>query len=203
MNTKVLILALSAAAIAAGKALTDFADQLPEDFDGDAGFTQGTIATGSIDPNTIANVELDAAGLPWDGRIHAGTKTKTQKNIWTKLKGVADNVFEAVTAELRQQYPAPVAAAPVVTAPVTTAPVVAAAPVVNIPVIAQTNYAKLSDWLAKNTGEGKILSAAWIEAAFAQNSTNLAALAADEDRSLSFLEAFRNALKSSGGTEVA
>jgi hypothetical protein len=51
-----------------------------------------------------ASVELDAEGLPWDERIHAGTKTKTQKGVWTARKGVNDDALvNSVKAQLRAQ----------------------------------------------------------------------------------------------------
>lgn len=199
MNTKILILALSAAFIGASNALNEFAEQLPNDGEGE-GFEAGSLVAGGINPADIANAELDKEGLPWDERIHAGTKTKTQKGVWTRKKGLDDKVFDAVVAELRQHYPAAATAAPVATTPML--PGTTAAPVLNIPVVAQTNYAKLVDWIAKNTGEGKIFNSAWIDAAFAQNKTTLAALAGDEETSAAFLTAFRDAYKASGGVEV-
>jgi len=61
-------------------------------------------------------VELDAEGIPWDERIHAGTKTKTVKNIWKAKKGLNDEAaVNAIKAELKARaaggVPAPVAAA--------------------------------------------------------------------------------------------
>lgn len=199
MNTKILILALSASAIAAGQALSEFAEQLPDDIDGVL-LEGATTVAGGVNPADIANAELDKEGLPWDDRIHAGTKTKTQKEVWTRKKGVADNVFDAVVAELRQHYPA-ATAAPAAAGGISV-PGATTTPVVNVPVVATTNYAKLVDWIAKNTGEGKIFNAAWIEAAFAQNKTTLAALANDEETSAAFLDAFRTAYKGSGGVEA-
>jgi len=45
--------------------------------------------------------EYDASGLPWDERIHASTKTKTAKNLWTRRRGVDDALVDAVESELR------------------------------------------------------------------------------------------------------
>lgn len=47
------------------------------------------------------NIELDADGLPWDERIHAGSKTKTAKGVWKKRRGVQPVTITEVEAELR------------------------------------------------------------------------------------------------------
>jgi hypothetical protein len=39
--------------------------------------------------------------MPWDERIHAGSKTTTAKGIWKKRKGVDQALYEQVTAELK------------------------------------------------------------------------------------------------------
>lgn len=60
-------------------------------------------------------VELDKHGLPWDGRIHAGTKRKNADGSWTAKRGVDPELVATVEAELRQVMgaaPAPVAAVP-------------------------------------------------------------------------------------------
>lgn len=54
-------------------------------------------------------IEVDANGLPWDGRIHARTKTKVADGSWKKMRGVHDHVVAKVEAELRQAMNAPVA----------------------------------------------------------------------------------------------
>lgn len=74
--------------------------------------------------------ELDKDGLPWDGRIHAATRTKTAKDVWKKKKGVDDATIAAVTAELRAVQAANKAAEhkPLNTAPPPPAAVNAAPP---------------------------------------------------------------------------
>lgn len=52
--------------------------------------------------SSVANVLVDSTGLPWDARIHAGTKTQTVKAVWKMKKGVDDALVAQVTAELRQ-----------------------------------------------------------------------------------------------------
>ena len=67
-------------------------------------------ATGAHSAAAAPTVELDAAGLPWDGRIHSGPADKKKKNAdgtWRKKRGVDDATVEQVTAELRQVMGAP------------------------------------------------------------------------------------------------
>ena len=88
--------------------------------------------------SSVAGVDLDAKGLPWDNRIHAGTKRKNADGSWTAKRGVDPALVAAVEAELRQVMGAAPAAplasavpAPPPTAPI--APVVASAPQVTAP----------------------------------------------------------------------
>lgn len=68
--------------------------------------------TAVIAPTAVpGTVERDSAGLPWDARIHASTKTKVASGAWTAKRNV-DPAFKAqVEADLRG-LPAPAAAAP-------------------------------------------------------------------------------------------
>lgn len=51
---------------------------------------------------TEAGVELDSDGLPWDHRIHSGSKGKLAKtDQWKKKRGVDPELVEQVEAELR------------------------------------------------------------------------------------------------------
>ncbi len=53
-------------------------------------------------PTIISGVKLDGEGLPWDGRIHASTKTmRVSDNTWKLLKGVDKALVEKVKGELR------------------------------------------------------------------------------------------------------
>lgn len=52
-------------------------------------------------PPAAPGIELDKDGLPWDGRIHASTKTKTVEGVWKKKRSVEQATVDAVTAELR------------------------------------------------------------------------------------------------------
>ena len=84
---------------------------------------QGHVETG---------VDLDKNGLPWDARIHAGSKLKTAKGIWKKRKGVDDATYTAVVQELEgneTETPAPPVVTPIAQAAVETpAPVVTPQP---------------------------------------------------------------------------
>ncbi len=46
------------------------------------------------------SVEVDSAGLPWDGRIHSGGKTKLADGTWRDKRGVDNSEREAIVAEL-------------------------------------------------------------------------------------------------------
>lgn len=90
-------------------------------------------------------VEVDADGLPWDGRIHAGTKRRNADGRWTAKKGINDpDLVPRVVAQLRAQMaaggvttqsadplpastPAP-STTPLAALPMTSGPVSSAAP---------------------------------------------------------------------------
>lgn len=88
--------------------------------------------------------EFDKDNMPWDERIHAGTKSKNADGRWKRKKGVEDSMVAAVEGELKSSAPiavpaqtgnVPVAApvgfaAPVVVPAAVIAP---AAPVANAP----------------------------------------------------------------------
>lgn len=61
-----------------------------------------------------ASVELDKNGLPWDERIHAGTKTKLKGGEWKAKKNVEAALVVQVEAELRARMAATPAAVPAV-----------------------------------------------------------------------------------------
>ena len=69
-----------------------------------------------VDADPVATPELDSAGLPWDERIHAGTKRQNADGSWTLKKGVDKELVAQVIEELK--------GAPVTT----TAPATPAAP---------------------------------------------------------------------------
>lgn len=108
-------------------------------------------ATADDDGPTDTNApEYDSAGIPWDERIHAGTKGRNQDGTWKRRRNTSDVTYNIVMAELAQKtagqqpsappaIPAP-PAAPVTASPagnVDTGAVPAPpAPVVQAPVMA-------------------------------------------------------------------
>ena len=64
-----------------------------------------TTGTGNAISNTTAaaatNADLDAAGLPWDDRIHSSNKKKNDKGLWWAKRGVTPALKGKVEKELR------------------------------------------------------------------------------------------------------
>ena len=80
-----------------------------------------------------ASVELDKNGLPWDERIHAGTKTKLVSGEWKAKRGVESALVAQVEAELRARMAAGNVASPVaptVPTPPLASPVGASSPTI-------------------------------------------------------------------------
>lgn len=48
-----------------------------------------------------STANTDADGLPWDERIHASTRSTKADGTWTRRRGVSDETYDAVMAELR------------------------------------------------------------------------------------------------------
>jgi hypothetical protein len=59
----------------------------------------------------LAPGERDANGLPWDERIHAGTKSKNADGSWRNRRNVPEAEYNAIVAELKAGN-APAAAVP-------------------------------------------------------------------------------------------
>lgn len=68
-----------------------------------AGESEESGASAPPPPPAGDTPDVDAAGLPWDERIHASTKKKTQDGRWKKKRGVDDATREAVEMQLRHQ----------------------------------------------------------------------------------------------------
>lgn len=82
-------------------------------------------------PPSPAGIEVDADGLPWDARIHAGGRAKNADGRWRQKRGLNDGALKArVEAELRQAMGvAATASVPVVpTVPVVPSPPTTASP---------------------------------------------------------------------------
>lgn len=59
-------------------------------------------------PTNAPGVDVDAAGLPWDGRIHSSSKEKNKTDSkWRARRGVDAGVVATVEAELRAVMAAP------------------------------------------------------------------------------------------------
>ena len=84
-------------------------------------------------------MDFDKEGLPWDERIHSSNHKLTAQGVWQRRRGVTDEVYNAVKAELLGKWEAtePVTENAPIPAPVQ-APVVAPAPVAPAPVQAFT-----------------------------------------------------------------
>jgi len=102
-------------------------------------------------------VQLDAAGLPWDERIHSSNHALTEKNLWRAKRGVDPNMKGKVEAELRATLgasaPVNAPAAPVAA---TIAPPPLALPGANLPpmpgaAVVDPAYAALVQLIAQNT----------------------------------------------------
>lgn len=78
-------------------------------------------ATG-VHRTALSDVTVDAAGLPWDERIHSGAKSKLANGNWKLRRGVDPAQVASVEAELRGDPKPPVAPPPPVTAPATSTP---------------------------------------------------------------------------------
>lgn len=88
-------------------------------------------------------IDFDKEGLPWDERIHSSNHKLTSNGVWTRRRGITDEVYESVKAELLGKWgcaepivetPAPVATPVFVPVQQEVAPVVAPAPVAPAPV---------------------------------------------------------------------
>ena len=89
--------------------------------------THGPASSGAV----AASVELDSKGLPWDERIHAGTKTKIKSGEWKAKKGVEAATVAQVETELRARVAGNVASpvVPTVPTPPLASPVGASSPI--------------------------------------------------------------------------
>ena len=57
--------------------------------------------------SSVAGVDLDAKGMPWDNRIHAESKGKIADGTWRKKRNLDPTLLATVEAELRQLMGAP------------------------------------------------------------------------------------------------
>lgn len=92
-----------------------------------------------VQPNGI---EVDSAGVIWDGRIHAATRAKVADGTWRQRRNVDPVVVDQVMAEIKQvmavPVPAPFVPAVVPAAPVETITIPAPPGVIPAPGVAPT-----------------------------------------------------------------
>ena len=103
-----------------------------------------TTAPSSDNPESqpTTGPDLDADGLPWDARIHAGSKKKNQGDgCWKKKRGIDDETRATVEAELRQVMAVP-AAPSEPTAPVPSEPAAPVPPVPPVPGVQSESQAE-------------------------------------------------------------
>lgn len=60
-----------------------------------------TGAAAQTDTAGSGNSDLDVNGLPWDARIHSGSKGKNQDGSWKSLRKVDKSIVPGIEAELR------------------------------------------------------------------------------------------------------
>lgn len=107
---------------------------VPSTPDSSAGAATPPPPTGAQSAAPVPSVDVDADGVPWDSRIHSGPADKRPKNAdgrWRRGRGVDDETYATVTAELRVANGQPAAPTPAAAPP---APPVPEAPVAAPPV---------------------------------------------------------------------
>lgn len=136
--------------------------------------------------SSVAAVELDAKGLPWDGRIHSSSKNKLANGCWKVARGKAPEYVAQVEAELKSGAPSfpPVApVAPVVpsfpTVPVVAVPAPPAATVT--PTAASSNadtltFETIMPKISALVSAGKMAPTALMQVCTAQGLPNVVAL---------------------------
>jgi hypothetical protein len=61
--------------------------------------------------NVSLGADVDKFGVPWDKRIHASTKAMLKNGGWKKKRGITDEEYNEVLAEITAAAPAPAPAA--------------------------------------------------------------------------------------------
>ena len=190
-RTKYIMYSIAAALIAAGESFKSSADNIPASAEADG---DGVIDDTGADANPGTNATppaFDSAGLPWDERIHSGSKSIKTDGTWTKKKGATPPLVAQVEAELRAKL-----STGAITQPGVQLPSIGTVTLPGVPTLAPklTNYQQLCAFLAANTGPGKTVDEAWVNSSLTAQGTSLAALAADEAGSEAWLAAFKKVL---------
>lgn len=209
-NLQYMLYSFAAALIKAGESLKDSADNVPSGVGNGAPDDDGVISTSGPSATATTGEPLntnapafDAAGCPWDERIHSGSKSIKADGTWTRRKNTPPTVVSTVEAELKAQgkWQNGSTMQPTTTnTPPTGLPMPTPTPLAKpgLPV-PQTlnNYQKLCQYLAANTGaNGKPgCDDAWVATCFAAlGVANLASLATNEPKSAEVLAAFQEAI---------
>lgn len=97
--------------------------------------TDAAAAVGLPSPTPAASGPvLDKEGLPWDHRIHAESKATNQDGTWRKKRGVTDEEFARVKAEMKAMLSGTSAQAAQVTGSTATTSIPVPAPTATAPV---------------------------------------------------------------------
>lgn len=111
-------------------------------------------ASNSSASTLTASGAVDSAGLPWDERIHASTKTTVADGTWRKKKGVSPELIAAVEAELLGK-PAAATSGPMVP-PAPTVPASVPVPPVASADADPRDFQSLVQWILPHTKNGKL-----------------------------------------------
>lgn len=134
--------------------------------------------------SSVAAVELDAKGVPWDSRIHSSSKNKLANGCWKVARGKDAEYVAQVEAELKGSPFPPVAPVAPVVPSFPTVPVVAvpAPPAVTVtPTVASSNadaltFETIMPKISALVSAGKMAPTALMQVCTAQGLPNVVAL---------------------------
>lgn len=130
-------------------------------------------------PPSAGPVQLDAAGLPWDERIHSSSKALVAGGVWRQRRNLDKSILASVEAELRLVYPAP-ASLTVGTPPVPVAPIEAIIPPppanVPLPPSVPHSFTELMPLITEGVAKGTLTAESVAAACVAAGVENLPAL---------------------------
>lgn len=138
-------------------------------------------ATATVPPPPAGSVELDARGLPWDGRIHASTRVKIQDGSWRQKRGTDPAYVAQVEGELRGAQAAPAAPPPPPAVNAAPTPEQAANYAAAIEAATPLSFPQLLQRITAAVSSGKFTQANVIEACNAAGVPSLPVLATRPD----------------------
>ena len=112
--------------LAVAKVLNNINDEIVTPSNAPVVVTTDDVA-GVVQEPTGDTMDFDKEGLPWDERIHSSNHKLTAQGVWQRRRGVSDEVYNSVKAELLSKWEA---AEPVIEA---AEPVIEDAPVMPSP----------------------------------------------------------------------